>query len=664
MKVLRFFCLIAAAIAVAFSSTANAQLLYEQDFSANFPMPADPGSVTVILEGPDGTIMPFVDFPVNGLTPYAGRHQVAARTGGADANQEVSEISSSYDATDVTYGEDDDWATGGNGNYEPEWGALQDGFVTLAEDGIGNIQSALAWDEQFNGAYEVATHQFAFQISGFGDPANDQADGVGWAYLSSEEFGTSDASGPGVSEEPNFAGSLGVGFDIWDNGGEGGNSISLHFNGQVLESLPIDEGTVDPNTGDDWAFNSFETDEVFTATVIVTPGTDEIMSPELKGGSQYQIWNRSGADPELIQVGDAPSMEGYLRVAPEAGGVANVVAFDYAGSDPEAEYSASFNFRGLNENGNRADGMSFLLVPTDTYDEEGAETIDFGPHEEPNLAGALGIGFDTFNNDAADQDEPEEMPDVGNHISVHYDLEKLTQFNLDIVDEMDLVTDDPEVWHTAELFVSGDQMTLVLTDGADGSEHIIFDEEIDGLSDLGSFRPVFAARTGGAFDHYEVDNFRLIGGDDPPPAGDYNMDGNVDVLDIDLQAQAINDANPDLSVFDENNDGVVDLNDRQIWVEDHKGTWMGDADLDGLFGSGDLVVVFTAGKYETGEAAGWAEGDWNGDLVFGSGDLVTAFTDGGYEMGPRVPAAAVVPEPSTIVLLLMGSLLLLRVRKS
>ena len=82
---------------------------------------------------------------------------------------------------------------------------------------------------------------------------------------------------------------------------------------------------------------------------------------------------------------------------------------------------------------------------------------------------------------------------------------------------------------------------------------------------------------------------------------------------------------------------------------------MGDADLDGLFSSGDLVKVFTAGKYDTGEAASWGEGDWNGDLSFGSGDLVTAFTDGGYDAGARAPAAAV-PEPSTLTLLLMVAL--------
>ncbi|MCA9152601.1 MAG: hypothetical protein KDA92_25030, partial [Planctomycetales bacterium] len=68
--------------------------------------------------------------------------------------------------------------------------------------------------------------------------------------------------------------------------------------------------------------------------------------------------------------------------------------------------------------------------------------------------------------------------------------------------------------------------------------------------------------------------------------------------------------------------------------------------------SSDLVAIFTAGKYETGQAAGWAEGDWDGDGVFGTGDLVWAFDDGGFEQGPRsaVAATAAVPEPSTSLL--------------
>jgi hypothetical protein len=69
----------------------------------------------------------------------------------------------------------------------------------------------------------------------------------------------------------------------------------------------------------------------------------------------------------------------------------------------------------------------------------------------------------------------------------------------------------------------------------------------------------------------------------------------------------------------------------------------GRRDLNGEFNSSDLVSVFTAGKYETGNSATWSEGDFNGDKLFSSGDLVTAF------QGPRAAVNAV-PEPTSIVL--------------
>ena len=117
--------------------------------------------------------------------------------------------------------------------------------------------------------------------------------------------------------------------------------------------------------------------------------------------------------------------------------------------------------------------------------------------------------------------------------------------------------------------------------------------------------------------------------------GDYNADGLVDTADIDLQAMAMQEANPDLGTFDENADGLVNDADRIIWVQDHAKTWFGDANFDGSFSTDDLVAVFAAGKYETTQPAIWSEGDWTGDLVFDSGDLVAAFSDGGFELGPR-----------------------------
>lgn len=130
--------------------------------------------------------------------------------------------------------------------------------------------------------------------------------------------------------------------------------------------------------------------------------------------------------------------------------------------------------------------------------------------------------------------------------------------------------------------------------------------------------------------------------------GDYNSDGELDVLDVDLQSAEMgkSPAEQDLELFDHNGDAVVDLDDRLFWIENFGATWMGDANFDGEFSSLDFVTVFVAGKYEQDTVASWAEGDWNGDLRFSTSDLVAAFEVGGYEQGPRSAMVAAVPEPA------------------
>jgi hypothetical protein len=133
--------------------------------------------------------------------------------------------------------------------------------------------------------------------------------------------------------------------------------------------------------------------------------------------------------------------------------------------------------------------------------------------------------------------------------------------------------------------------------------------------------------------------------------GDFDDDGDSDATDIDLLGGAIRTGSTDVK-FDVNNDGQVNDADFQTHISVTKHTWLGDANLDGVFSSSDFVAVFQIGEYEDAVAgnSGWAEGDWNHDADFTSGDFVAAFQQGGYEKGPR-PGVAGIPEPTTAGLL-------------
>jgi hypothetical protein len=136
--------------------------------------------------------------------------------------------------------------------------------------------------------------------------------------------------------------------------------------------------------------------------------------------------------------------------------------------------------------------------------------------------------------------------------------------------------------------------------------------------------------------------------------GDFNDDGLLTAADIDLLAIVIREGSNDPD-YEVSGDLLVNGDDHQHWVEHLKQTWLGDANLDGEFNSGDLVTVFQAGKYESDEPAGWSEGDWSADARFSSSDLVAAFQDGGFEQGPRSGVSAV-PEPTTSGLVIAAGL--------
>ena len=136
--------------------------------------------------------------------------------------------------------------------------------------------------------------------------------------------------------------------------------------------------------------------------------------------------------------------------------------------------------------------------------------------------------------------------------------------------------------------------------------------------------------------------------------GDVNDDAVLNLQDID---QIVGQFESDVIALRYDIDGNfrVNFDDVTTWIREVKRTYIGDANLDGVFDSGDLVDVFAAGHYEDGEPqnSGWSQGDWNGDREFDTGDLVVAFQDGGYELGPR-QVAAQVPETSSMLPLVLA----------
>lgn len=133
--------------------------------------------------------------------------------------------------------------------------------------------------------------------------------------------------------------------------------------------------------------------------------------------------------------------------------------------------------------------------------------------------------------------------------------------------------------------------------------------------------------------------------------GDFDSDGNLTRNDIDLLTGVmLSGVSPE--PFDLNSDGVIDQEDRRIWVEELAFTYFGDSNLDGQFNSQDLVTVFQQASYEDSIVGNgsWLSGDWNGDREFGTEDLVLAFQSAAYENGPRNrggdDGAIVVPEPA------------------
>ena len=192
-------------------------------------------------------------------------------------------------------------------------------------------------------------------------------------------------------------------------------------------------------------------------------------------------------------------------------------------------------------------------------------------------------------------------------------------------------------------------------DGNDPSNRLVFDSgEIDGNIPEGSdirirWHTAPDAQTEGWVIGLDDVVFSLSSSD--TRLGDFNGNGELDVLDLDLISAEIGANSADIR-FDLDGNGEISEADRIAWVTDVKSTFFGDANLDGKVDRSDLNAL--GANWLSTTATSWSEGDFDGDGVVASSDL--NYIGANWQSGNA--AAATVPEP-TQGLVLVGLLLAL-----
>lgn len=101
--------------------------------------------------------------------------------------------------------------------------------------------NSINFDRSDAGAFGQVVADFDFRVM----QGTGRADGIGFALLNTANYGITGAVGPQMppydAEEPNFLGSLGVGFDLYRSDGPpreiNDNHISIHYNGAVVQTF-------------------------------------------------------------------------------------------------------------------------------------------------------------------------------------------------------------------------------------------------------------------------------------------------------------------------------------------------------------------------------------------------------------------------------------------
>ena len=391
----------------------------------------------------------------------------------------------------------------GSGSQSVIGGGPTGSFLRLTPS-LGGQSNIVGYDRTTVGANTRFVADFDFRLT----PGSGQADGMGVAFLNTANFGTSGA--PGFSEEVNLAGSVGVGFDIFNNGGSesDNNHISIHANGALIANLnpgfdisssQFHHAKVEVN----WLNTSTNAAQVrvtLTPDALGTPGAPVVLTQNITLApyeARLAFSGRTGGetanhDLDNITGNFGPIDQGGVRLTSATNGVSGgLVLADPTGGENIQRLNAQFDFRIVPGTGDGADGMSLSLVrgnATGAFGEEGAPT-------------GIAIGLDTHNNGGAG--EPS-----GNHASLRFDGALISAIDLT---PLGINLENGQT-HRANLAMNDGQVSLLI-DGVTVFSNLT-------LPGWGAFAGQFnfGARTGGLNEAHFVDNFQATLISIPEPA--------------------------------------------------------------------------------------------------------------------------------------------------
>lgn len=137
--------------------------------------------------------------------------------------------------------------------------------------------------------------------------------------------------------------------------------------------------------------------------------------------------------------------------------------------------------------------------------------------------------------------------------------------------------------------------------------------------------------------------------------GDYNFDGELSLLDIDLYSQEIQQESLN-SFYDLNQDRAVTSEDLALWISDNKGTFVGDTNLDSKVDFDDFLAL--SGGF--GGEGSWSNGDLDASGAVDFADFLLLSQNFGN--AAAIPAANV-PAPSSAASGMIAAMCLALIRR-